>query len=59
MWHFHKWKVIKLYKYTDISFGGQSSKTKRIYKCSVCGKIKEDGFDDILHGHNWELEDFK
>lgn len=55
---FHKWKVIKLYKYFDISWGGREAMTMRIYKCEKCGKIREDNGFQSLTGHDYELTDF-
>ena len=59
---FHKYKVIKLYKYNDVSFGLKEKMTKRFYKCTNCKRTYQDKYltqNEPLPGHDWELSDFE
>lgn len=58
---FHKYKVIRLFKYMDCSFGSPLPVTSRIYKCIKCNKVIEDNSfkgRPPLYTHNIELSDF-
>jgi len=55
----HNYKVVKLFKYFDTSYGLRVPQTQRNYKCTKCGKIKQDNPFKNLVGHDWELSDFK
>lgn len=52
----HKWKVVKIYNYIDISYNEESPSSKLTLQCKLCGDIKTK----ILYGvgSDLKMEDF-
>jgi Fe2+ or Zn2+ uptake regulation protein len=44
MFCFHKYKVVKVFNYDDVSYGDTIPSHVLIMQCKKCGKVKEKTF---------------